>query len=100
MTGTASKCPRLTIRALASHATAEFDVLHATLIHWNTHLMKTTLGNPSSATMSDIVTLTDGKPYLSIGSWSVCPRALVPVLPCVGFAALPNKKVPPPPPLG
>jgi hypothetical protein len=41
--------------------------------------------------MSDIVTLPDGKPRLSIGAFSICPKALIPLHAYQGFASVPDK---------
>jgi hypothetical protein len=94
ISGSGAKHPKLSIQGLQKHATAEFDVLQATLLHYNKVLFEAALGNPCSFTMSDIVTLADGKPYLSIGSFSICPRSLVPMHTYQGFANVPDKTDP------
>ncbi len=47
-------CPKLTIKALQLHATAELDAQQATLLHYNKQLWETAGGNPCTFTMSDI----------------------------------------------
>ena len=87
-------CPRITIKALEKHATAEFDVLQASLLHYHNALHTKCLGNPSTFCMSDIVTLACGKPYQSIGVFSTCPKTCLPMHTCCGFANVPDKKDP------
>ena len=63
----------------------------ATLLFWNQELRRAAPGNPYASAQSDITTLKDGKPYLSIGHHSVDPRSGVSLIPCTGFAPVVDK---------
>jgi hypothetical protein len=80
------KFPFLHAESLHAHAKTEFDIMLGYMQHLSETLHQYGGGNPTMQTMSDIVTLADRMPYLSVGHNVMCPRTNMRMSINTGFA--------------
>jgi hypothetical protein len=85
------KYPFLHKQSLSAHAETEFNMMLGYMQHLSETLHQYGGGNPTMQTMSDIVTLADRMPYLSVGHNVMCPRTHLPMSINTGFAQVTDK---------
>jgi hypothetical protein len=78
-------CPFLHRNSLRDHARTEFGVMLGHVQHLGEVLHKHSGGNPAMQAMSDVVTLADHLPCLSVGHNVTCPRTYLPMNINTGF---------------